>query len=59
VVENGGELTVSLDGKDVHRSVVFSLASHAISVRDDSGNTMFEVTPTKVDPIVKTIFCPQ
>ena len=46
VVENGCELTVSLDGKDVHRSVVFSLASHAISVRDDSGNTMFEVTPT-------------
>jgi hypothetical protein len=44
VVENGGEFTVSLDAKDVHRSVVFGLAPHAILVRDDSGKPMFEVT---------------
>ncbi|MGO9641989.1 MAG: hypothetical protein ACLP1Y_11870 [Candidatus Acidiferrales bacterium] len=46
VAENGGDFTVLLEAKDVHRSVTFSLAEHAILVRDDKGNQMFEVTLT-------------
>ena len=42
----GGDFTVLLEAKDVHRSVIFSLAEHAILVRDDKGNPMFEVTLT-------------
>ena len=44
VAENGSEFTVLLEAKDVRRSVTFSLADHAISVRDDKGNQMFDVT---------------
>jgi hypothetical protein len=44
VAENGDAFSVVLDGKDVHRSVTFELGEHSISVRDDDGNRMFEVT---------------
>jgi hypothetical protein len=46
VAETGSEFTVLLEAKDVHRSVIFSLAENAILVRDDKGNQMFEVTLT-------------
>jgi hypothetical protein len=46
VAENGGDFTVLLEAKDVKRSVIFSLAEHAILVRDDKGNQMLEVTVT-------------
>jgi hypothetical protein len=49
VAENGGDFTVLLEAKDVHRSVVFSLAEHAILVRDDKSNPMFDVTATFSD----------
>jgi hypothetical protein len=44
--ENGDDFTVLLKAKDVHRSVVFTLAEHAILVRDDKGGPMFDVTAT-------------
>ncbi len=48
MTENLNELTVHLqaDGpqSELHKSVIFDLRDHAISVRDDSGNRMFEVT---------------
>jgi hypothetical protein len=37
---------VFLEAKDVHRSVKFSLAEHAIVVQDFKGKEMFEVTLT-------------
>jgi hypothetical protein len=47
---NGGFAVVlkgkDLKGKDVQRSVVFTLAEHAISVRDGIGTPMFDVTVT-------------
>ena len=46
LAENGDEFTVLLEAKDVHRSVIFSLADHAILVRDYKGKEMFEVTLT-------------
>jgi hypothetical protein len=46
VAENGPEFTVTLETKDVRRSVTFGLAEHAISVGDNMGNQMFEVTLT-------------
>jgi hypothetical protein len=46
VVENGESFTVILEAKDVHRSVVFSLAEHAILVRDHKGKEIFAVTLT-------------
>ncbi|HXM40334.1 MAG TPA: hypothetical protein VN924_03735 [Bryobacteraceae bacterium] len=46
VAENGDDFTVILQAKDVQRSVIFSLAEHAISVRDGDGGKMFEVTLT-------------
>jgi hypothetical protein len=46
VVENGGDFMVLLKAKDARRSVVFSLAEHAILVRDDKGDEMFKVTLT-------------
>jgi hypothetical protein len=45
ITEDGGDFAVHLEAKDVRRSVIFSLAEHAISVRDDKGNQMFDVTP--------------
>jgi hypothetical protein len=44
VVERGADFAVLLKAGDVHRSVVFSAAEHAIVVRDDKGDQMFEVT---------------
>jgi len=49
VAENGDDFTVLLGAKDVHRSVIFSLAEHAILVRGDEGKQMFEVTLTFTD----------
>jgi len=46
VAENGDDFTVLLEAKDVNRSVIFSLADHAILVRDDKGNQMLEITVT-------------
>jgi hypothetical protein len=46
VTDTGSDFTVLLEAKDVHRSVIFSLAEHAILVRDNKGNQMFEVTLT-------------
>jgi len=46
VAENGDDLRVLLKAQDVHRSVVFTLAEHAILVREDKGDPMFEVTAT-------------
>lgn len=44
VAENGDEFTVLLEAKTLKRSVVFSLAEHAILVRDDKGKDVLEVT---------------
>lgn len=49
VAENGGEFTVNLDAKDVHLSVVFTLAERSIIVRDDQIKTRFEITLTFSD----------
>jgi hypothetical protein len=46
VAKNGGNFTVRLEAKEVHRSVILSLAEHVILERDDKGNPMFEVTLT-------------
>jgi hypothetical protein len=46
VADTGGDFTVLLEAKDVHRSVIFSLAEHAILVLDDKRNPMFEVALT-------------
>jgi hypothetical protein len=43
VAENGTDFTVLLEAKDVRKSVIFGIAEHAISVRDDKGSQMFEV----------------
>ena len=44
VEANGDNFAVLLKAKDVHRSVIFSLAEHALLVRDDKDKIMFEVT---------------
>jgi hypothetical protein len=49
VAENGDDFTVLLEAEGVRRAVVFSLAEHAISVRDHKGNEMFDVTLTFSD----------
>jgi hypothetical protein len=46
VAEKGSDFTVLVKAKDAHRSVTFSLAEHAILVRDDNGDLMFEVMLT-------------
>jgi hypothetical protein len=46
VTENGDDFAVLLEAKELRRSVKFSLAEHAIEVRDDIGDKMFEVTLT-------------
>jgi hypothetical protein len=46
VEEKGESFSAVLKTADVQMSVVFSLVDHAISVRDDKGNQMFEVTIT-------------
>jgi hypothetical protein len=49
VAENVGSFSVFLEGKDVRMAVVFNLTEHAILVRDENGNPMFEVTLTFTD----------
>ena len=44
VKEDNGEFAVLLKAQQLQQSVVFSLADHAILVRDDKSNPMFEVT---------------
>lgn len=46
VAQKGADFSVVLAAKDVRKSVTFSLAEHAILVRDHEGNQMFEVTVT-------------
>ncbi|MGA6987224.1 MAG: hypothetical protein WBZ01_14310 [Terriglobales bacterium] len=46
VAANGDDFTVLLKAKDMHRAVVFTLAEHAILVREDKGIPMFDVTAT-------------
>lgn len=43
VAEDVGEFTVLLKAAEASRSVVFNLAEHAIVVRDEQRNPMFEV----------------
>jgi hypothetical protein len=49
IAENAGDFTVTLQAKNVRQSVIFSLAEHAISVRDDKGTPMFDVSLTFTD----------
>ena len=49
VADHGEDFTALLEAKDLHRSVVFTLAEHAIQVRDDKGDPMFDVTATFSD----------
>jgi hypothetical protein len=44
VKEDNGEFAVVLKAQQLQQSVVFSLADHAILVRDDKSNPLFEVT---------------
>lgn len=44
VAENGDDFTVRLEAGEFHKSVMFSVAEHAIVVKDDAGNKVFEVT---------------
>jgi hypothetical protein len=46
VVDNGGDFTVLLEAKGEQRSVTFTLAAHAVQVRGDNGDKMFDVTLT-------------
>jgi hypothetical protein len=46
VTDGGNDVTVLLKAGDFHKSVLFSLAEHAIVVKDDAGNKVFEVTLT-------------
>jgi hypothetical protein len=46
VAGNGSGFTALLEAKDVHRSVIFSLAEHAILVRSEKGDPMLEVNAT-------------
>jgi hypothetical protein len=49
IAENAGDFTVTLQAKEVRQSVIFSLGEHAISVRDDKSNPMFDVSLTFTD----------
>jgi hypothetical protein len=49
VTEKGTEVVVLLKTEGVQEAVVFSLGEHAISVRDNIGTQMFEVTITFSD----------
>ena len=46
VVEKGADFSVVLKAKEAEKSVRFSLAEQAISVMNDSGEPMFQVTVT-------------
>ena len=43
VTEDNGEFAVLLKARELRTSVTFSLGEHAIRLRDDHGNPMFEV----------------
>jgi hydroxymethylpyrimidine pyrophosphatase-like HAD family hydrolase len=43
IADSDGAFTVTLQGKGVQKSVVFKLAEHSILVRDDKGETKFEI----------------
>ena len=49
VADTGAAFSALMEAKDVRRSIVFSLAEHAIVVRDEKGDAMFEVTATFSD----------
>src|SRR5580658_5595218 len=49
LADNGGAFSALMEAKDVHLSVIFSLAEHAIVVRDEKGDAMFEVNATFSD----------
>ena len=49
VADNGSDFSALLEARDVNRSVMFSLAEHAILVRDEKGDPMFEVNATFSD----------
>ncbi|MGC1373818.1 MAG: hypothetical protein WA824_16915, partial [Candidatus Sulfotelmatobacter sp.] len=44
--EDTNAITVYLQAEELKKSVEFVLSDHAITVRDDQGNRMFEVTST-------------
>ena len=44
IADSDGAFTVTLQAKEIQKSVVFKLAEHAILVRDDQGNSKFDVT---------------
>jgi hypothetical protein len=46
VGEDINEITVRLRAREIEKWVAFTLADHAISIRDDQGNRLFEVTVT-------------
>jgi hydroxymethylpyrimidine pyrophosphatase-like HAD family hydrolase len=43
VIESGNNFTVTLEGSGVLKSIAFSLAEHAIVVKDDKGYQIFDV----------------
>jgi hypothetical protein len=43
IADSDGAFTVKLGAKEVQKSVVFKLAEHAILVRDEKGETKFEI----------------
>ena len=49
VAENIDEFRVVLEAKEVRESVIFSLAGHAILVRDDKGHPLLDVIATFSD----------
>jgi hypothetical protein len=49
VKDDNGEFAILLKANELQQSVVFRLAEHAILVRDDKSNPMFEVTATFSD----------
>src|SRR5277367_201754 len=44
VTDTDEGFTVVLEAKDIKKSVVFKLADHAVLVKDEKGDPMFEVT---------------
>jgi len=49
IADGGNDFTVLLKAGDFNKSVIFSLAEHAIVVKDDAGNKVFDVTLTFSD----------
>lgn len=46
LAEDTAKITVRLEAKDLQKSVIFGLGENGISVSDDQGNKMFDVTLT-------------